>query len=196
MRPTWDKYFMEIAEIVKKRSTCIRRQVGAVIVKDKQILATGYNGAPKKLKHCEEIGCKREQLKIPSGQRHELCRALHSRRTAKNPFSSAISIGKLSSPIFTETFAAFGRNAWIRSPSFITCSPKSRPGSLASEYTSSSIPAQSIRSYKIFSMSTPPVVFQCRFPAWSTKTCPFLEFSAAADICFLMSEAIFFLTIF
>ena len=69
MRPTWDEYFMEIAEIVKKRSTCIRRQVGAVIVKDKQILATGYNGAPKKLKHCEEIGCKRKQLKIRSEER-------------------------------------------------------------------------------------------------------------------------------
>ena len=55
MRPSWDEYFMEIAEIVKKRSTCIRRQVGAVIVKDKQILTTGYNGSPKKLKHCEEI---------------------------------------------------------------------------------------------------------------------------------------------
>ena len=82
MRPTWDEYFMEIAEIVKKRSTCIRRQVGAVIVKDKQILATGYNGAPKDLKHCEEIGCKREQLKVPSGQRHELCRALHTEQNA------------------------------------------------------------------------------------------------------------------
>lgn len=82
MRPTWDEYFMEIAEVVKKRSTCIRRQVGAVIVKDKQILATGYNGSPKKLKHCEAIRCKREQLKIPSGQRHELCRALHAEQNA------------------------------------------------------------------------------------------------------------------
>ena len=82
MRPSWDEYFMEIAEIVKKRSTCIRRQVGAIIVKDKQILTTGYNGSPKKLKHCEEIGCKREQMKIPSGQRHELCRALHAEQNA------------------------------------------------------------------------------------------------------------------
>lgn len=82
MRPSWDDYFMEIAEVVKQRSTCLRRQVGAVIVKDKQILTTGYNGAPKSLKHCKEIGCKREQMKIPSGQRHELCRALHAEQNA------------------------------------------------------------------------------------------------------------------
>lgn len=66
MRPSWDEYFMEIAEVVKKRSTCIRRQVGAIIVKDKQILTTGYNGAPKILEHCQNIGCKREQMQIPS----------------------------------------------------------------------------------------------------------------------------------
>lgn len=82
MRPSWDEYFMEIAEIVKKRSTCMRRQVGAVIVKDKQILSTGYNGAPKNLEHCEEIGCKRKELNIPSGERHELCRALHAEQNA------------------------------------------------------------------------------------------------------------------
>lgn len=82
MRPSWDEYFMEIAEIVKKRSTCIRRQVGAIIVKDKQILTTGYNGSPKNLEHCESIGCQREALKIPSGQRHELCRALHAEQNA------------------------------------------------------------------------------------------------------------------
>lgn len=82
MRPSWDEYFMEIAEIVKKRSTCMRRQVGAILVKDKQILTTGYNGSPKNLKHCEKIGCKREELKIPSGQRHELCRALHAEQNA------------------------------------------------------------------------------------------------------------------
>nr|SUY83260.1 cytidine and deoxycytidylate deaminase [Clostridioides difficile] len=55
MRPSWDEYFMEIAEVVKKRSTCIRRQVGAVIVRDKQILTTGYNGSPRNLEHCENI---------------------------------------------------------------------------------------------------------------------------------------------
>ncbi len=82
MRPTWDEYFMEIAEIVKKRSTCLRRQIGAVIVKEKQILSTGYNGAPKELTHCMDIGCKREKLNIPSGERHELCRALHAEQNA------------------------------------------------------------------------------------------------------------------
>lgn len=82
MRPSWDEYFMEIAEIVKKRSTCMRRQVGAIIVKDKQILTTGYNGSPKNLDHCEKTGCKRQELNIPSGQRHELCRALHAEQNA------------------------------------------------------------------------------------------------------------------
>lgn len=82
MRPSWDEYFMEMAEIVKTRSTCLRRQVGAVIVKDKRILASGYNGAPTGLKHCEETGCLREQLGIPSGQRHELCRGLHAEQNA------------------------------------------------------------------------------------------------------------------
>ena len=77
-RPTWDEYFLEVARLVAKRSTCLRRQVGAVIVKDKRILATGYNGAPSGLAHCTDIGCLREKLKIPSGERHELCRALHA----------------------------------------------------------------------------------------------------------------------
>ncbi|MDR1774263.1 MAG: dCMP deaminase family protein [Clostridioides sp.] len=82
MRPSWDEYFMSIAETVKSRSTCHRRQVGAVIVKDKQILTTGYNGAPRGLKHCETVGCIRDELKIPSGQRHDLCRALHAEQNA------------------------------------------------------------------------------------------------------------------
>lgn len=81
-RPSWDEYFMEIAELVKTRSTCRRRQVGAVIVQDKQILTTGYNGAPKGLGHCLDMGCDREKLKIPSGQRHELCRAVHAEQNA------------------------------------------------------------------------------------------------------------------
>ncbi len=82
-RPTWDEYFMEMAELAAKRSTCLRRQVGAVIVKDKQVISTGYNGAPKGLKHCAQIGgCLREQLKVPSGERHELCRALHAEQNA------------------------------------------------------------------------------------------------------------------
>lgn len=82
VRPSWDEYFMRIAELASTRSTCLRRQVGAVIVKDKKILATGYNGAPSGLKHCLDIGCLREKLKIPSGERHELCRATHAEQNA------------------------------------------------------------------------------------------------------------------
>lgn len=77
-RPSWDDYFMEITRTVSKRSTCLRRKVGAVLVKDLRIIATGYNGAPAGIKHCLETGCLREELKIPSGERHELCRALHA----------------------------------------------------------------------------------------------------------------------
>jgi dCMP deaminase len=69
---------MAIAKMVAKRSTCLRRSVGAILVKDKRILATGYNGAPAGLRHCEEVGCLRESASIPSGQRHELCRGLHA----------------------------------------------------------------------------------------------------------------------
>jgi len=77
-RPSWDEYFLEVAGLVSKRATCLRRQVGAVLVKDKKILSTGYNGAPSGLEHCFEIGCLRKKLNIPSGQRHELCRGLHA----------------------------------------------------------------------------------------------------------------------
>lgn len=77
-RPTWDEYFLELADLVSKRSTCLRRKVGSVLVKDKRILATGYNGAPSGLRHCIDTGCLRDKLKIPSGQRHELCRGLHA----------------------------------------------------------------------------------------------------------------------
>jgi len=69
---------MDITRLVARRSTCIRRQVGAIVVKDKRILATGYNGVPTGLAHCEDTGCIREQNNIPSGQRHELCRGLHA----------------------------------------------------------------------------------------------------------------------
>ena len=81
-RPSWDEYFMEMAHLVAKRSTCLRRSIGAVLVKDKKILATGYNGAPNGLEHCLDIGCLREKLGVPSGQRHELCRALHAEQNA------------------------------------------------------------------------------------------------------------------
>jgi len=82
MRPSWDSYFMQIVDIVKERSTCLRRKVGALIVKDKRILATGYNGAPTDLPHCDMVGCMREKLNVPSGQRHELCRGLHAEQNA------------------------------------------------------------------------------------------------------------------
>jgi dCMP deaminase len=81
-RPSWDEYFMEITRLVASRSTCLRRRVGAVIVKDKNILATGYNGAPTGVAHCLDVGCLRETLGVPSGERHELCRGLHAEQNA------------------------------------------------------------------------------------------------------------------
>lgn len=77
-RLPWPEYFMRIAYLVAERSTCLRRKVGAVAVKDKRILATGYNGAATGLPHCEEVGCLRAKLNVPSGERHELCRGLHA----------------------------------------------------------------------------------------------------------------------
>ncbi|MBS3811679.1 MAG: cytidine/deoxycytidylate deaminase family protein [Halanaerobiales bacterium] len=77
-RPDWNQYFMQMAELAAKRSTCLRRKVGAVLVKDKRILATGYNGAPKKLPHCEDTGCLREREGVPSGEKHEICRGIHA----------------------------------------------------------------------------------------------------------------------
>ncbi len=81
-RPAWDSYFLRIAELVASRSTCRRRKVGAVLVRDRRILTTGYNGAPANLKHCLEIGCLREEMKIPSGERQELCRGIHAEQNA------------------------------------------------------------------------------------------------------------------
>ncbi len=77
-RPSWDSYFMDIARTVATRSTCLRRKVGAVLVRDKRILATGYNGAPSRLAHCLEAGCLREQRGVPAGERHEICRGSHA----------------------------------------------------------------------------------------------------------------------
>ena len=77
-RPDWDEYFMKMAELASERATCLRRQVGAVLVKDRQILATGYNGAPRDVKHCEQTGCLRQQMNVPSGERHEICRGVHA----------------------------------------------------------------------------------------------------------------------
>ena len=81
-RPSWDDYFMTIVKDVATRSTCRRRRVGAILVKDKRIIATGYNGGPSGLAHCLDIGCLREQLGIPSGQQHELCRGVHAEQNA------------------------------------------------------------------------------------------------------------------
>lgn len=81
-RPDWDTYFMSFARLAEQRSTCLRRRVGAVIVKDRMIMATGYNGAPKGVAHCAEVGCLRQKMKVPSGQRHELCRGLHAEQNA------------------------------------------------------------------------------------------------------------------
>jgi dCMP deaminase len=81
-RPSWDEYFLKIAGEVANRSTCLRRQIGAVLVMEKRILATGYNGVPSGLRHCSEVGCLREQQNVPSGERHELCRGLHAEMNA------------------------------------------------------------------------------------------------------------------
>ncbi|MFH1155889.1 MAG: cytidine/deoxycytidylate deaminase family protein [Pseudomonadota bacterium] len=81
-RPSWDEYFMGIAELVSTRATCIRRQVGAVLVKDKRILCSGYNGAPSGVAHCDVTGCLRQQMKVPSGEKHELCRGVHAEQNA------------------------------------------------------------------------------------------------------------------
>jgi dCMP deaminase len=81
-RPSWDEYFLTIAQLVSKRSTCLRRNAGAVIVQSKRILSTGYNGVPSKIAHCQDVGCLREKLGVESGKRHELCRGLHAEQNA------------------------------------------------------------------------------------------------------------------
>jgi dCMP deaminase len=81
-RPSWDQYFLDITSLVATRSSCLRRQVGALLVKDRNILATGYNGVPSGISHCEAVGCLRERLNVPSGERHELCRGLHAEQNA------------------------------------------------------------------------------------------------------------------
>jgi dCMP deaminase len=81
-RPSWDEYFMRIAALVSERATCVRRRVGAVLVRDKRLISTGYNGAPSGISHCLDVGCLRQQQNIPSGERHELCRGLHAEQNA------------------------------------------------------------------------------------------------------------------
>lgn len=81
-RPSWDAYFMDITFLVAKRSTCLRRAVGSLVVKDKRILSTGYNGAPTGIRHCNETGCLRKTLNVASGEKHELCRGIHAEQNA------------------------------------------------------------------------------------------------------------------
>ena len=81
-RPSWDTYFMQIATEVSTRSTCVRRNVGAILVRDRRILSTGYNGVPHGIEHCDARGCLREDAGVPSGERHELCRGLHAEMNA------------------------------------------------------------------------------------------------------------------
>lgn len=81
-RPSWQEYFMQMAILASQRSTCLRRKVGATLVKDNQVISTGYNGSPKHTLHCEQTGCLREQLKVPSGEKHELCRGVHAEQNA------------------------------------------------------------------------------------------------------------------
>lgn len=81
-RPDWESYFMELAQIAAKRSTCLRRQVGAVMVRDRRVLSTGYNGAPRGLAHCEDVGCLRQLRGIASGKEVELCRGVHAEQNA------------------------------------------------------------------------------------------------------------------
>ncbi len=81
-RPSWDEYFMRMAFMAATRSNCVRRKVGAVIIKEKRIISTGYNGPPRGALHCDEIGCLREQLKVPPGERRELCMGLHAEQNA------------------------------------------------------------------------------------------------------------------
>jgi len=81
-RPSWHEYFLQLARQAATRSTCLRRQVGAVLVRDKRLLSTGYNGSPRGTAHCLDVGCLREQMGIPSGERQELCRAIHAEQNA------------------------------------------------------------------------------------------------------------------
>src|SRR4030066_2160701 len=83
MRPDWDNYFIEIAKVVSSRSPCLRRKYGAVIVKDRVIISTGYNGSPRGIANCIDTGkCTRQELNIPSGERNELCEAVHAEQNA------------------------------------------------------------------------------------------------------------------
>lgn len=81
-RPSWQEYFFNITKLVAERSTCTRRKVGAILVRDKRVISTGYNGVPAGITHCDAVGCLREKMQVPSGERHELCRGLHAEQNA------------------------------------------------------------------------------------------------------------------
>ncbi len=102
-RPTSDEYFMDMARLAATRSTCLRRKVGAVIVIDKHVLSTGYNGAPRGVSHCEEKGCLRMQMNVPSGTRHELCRGVHAEQNAVAQ-AALFGISVKGATIYTTTF--------------------------------------------------------------------------------------------
>jgi len=136
-RPPWDEYFLSIAELVSRRSTCLRRQVGALIVLDKRILATGYNGAPQGLAHCTDIGCLREKLKIPPGERHELCRGLHAEQNAIIQ-AAAYGVSIKGATLYTTTFpcsmcAKMAINAGIKRIVYRTGYPDELSAQLLSE---------------------------------------------------------------
>ena len=116
MRPSWEEYFMKIAYIVAERSTCMRRKVGAVIVRDNRILSTGYSGAPSGLPHCDEIGgCLRDKMKVPSGERAELCRAAHAELNAISQ-AAQYGVGIMGSAIYcTDSPCSFCAKAIINS---------------------------------------------------------------------------------
>ncbi len=137
IRPDWDQYFMQITSLVATRSTCLRRQVGALIVKDKRILTTGYNGAPRGLPHCLEVGCIREEMKVPSGERHELCRGIHAEQNAI--IQAATSGTSIENAILYTTHYPCSLclkmilNAGIRKVIFLEGYPDELSGSLARE---------------------------------------------------------------
>ena len=98
-----DEYFMQVAQLVSQRSTCLRRPVGAIVVKNKRILTTGYNGAPRNLRHCLEMGCLREKMGVNSGERHELCRGVHAEQNAIIQ-SSVFGLSVEDGTLYTTTF--------------------------------------------------------------------------------------------
>jgi dCMP deaminase len=98
-----DEYFMQVAQLVSQRSTCLRRPVGAIVVKNKRILTTGYNGAPRNLRHCLEVGCIRDRMGVNSGERHELCRGVHAEQNAIIQ-SSVFGLSVEGGTLYTTTF--------------------------------------------------------------------------------------------